>query len=49
MEKLKYVSNKVSKETLHDMGENLHEHIKQNYSWENIGELLAETVYGLEL
>lgn len=49
MEKLKYIYSTVSNETLHNMGENLHEHIKQNYSWENIGELLAENVYGLEL
>lgn len=45
IEKLKYISNTMNKEDLHDIGENLHRHINKNFSWESIGKSLAETVY----
>lgn len=45
--KLKYISNEVSKESLSVKGKRLHEYIVDNYSWNNIGKDLVE-IYKIE-
>ncbi|HSW35142.1 MAG TPA: glycosyltransferase family 4 protein [Candidatus Limnocylindrales bacterium] len=42
---LQHISENVSKETLALMGLKLHKHIRQNFSWEEIGKKLVDTVY----
>jgi len=45
--KLIYISNNISSEELARMGVNLHEHLKDNYSWANIGKHLVDKIYRL--
>lgn len=44
-EKLKYIVENISEEKLAQMGANLHDFIRQNYAWEEIGRELVENVY----
>ncbi len=44
-EKLKFISNQISKEILKDMGIKLHDYIELNYSWASIGEKLVKDAY----
>jgi glycosyltransferase involved in cell wall biosynthesis len=44
-EKLKYIIENISEEKLSQMGANLHDYIRQNFSWENIGHELVENTY----
>lgn len=43
--KLKTIIDHIGGDELSRMGNNLHYHIRQNYSWKNIGRELAENIY----
>ena len=45
--KLKYISERISSDKLAQMGVNLHDHLRGNYSWAKIGENLVDKVYRL--
>jgi len=45
--KLKYISERISKNHLARMGGNLHDHLRCNYSWAKIGEDLVDKTYRL--
>lgn len=44
-EKLKFIAENISNDQLAQMGVNLQEQIRQNFSWENIGSELVEKTY----